>query len=167
MSTNGSSTDYDRWKSQGWICAGDAVKELSSLQRGVSRQTLHNWRKAGKVDSQRILQGKREYYLFKREDLGLPPAENMPEEALNTLQQLNVQNTAAAEVITEVMLEKINPFLQGYARQILEDVDRGRQPFLEKWEDMTKEVSRLADAQERIAEALKRDRRPWWRRWFS
>ena len=171
MSTNGSSSDYEKWKTEGWICAGDAVKELSSLQRGVSRQTLHNWRKAGKVDAQRILEGKREYYLFKREDLGLPPAENMPEAALNTLREMDIEFGARAEIVSEVMIEKLNPILENHTRQIVEGYERVNEPFLEAWRDLSDDVKRLADAQERIAEVLEkqeeRGRRSFWRRWFD
>ena len=160
--------EYDRWKSQGWICAGDAVKELSSLQKGVSRQTLHNWRKAGKVEAQHILEGKREYYLFRREDLGLPPPENMPEEALNTLRQMDVEFGARAEIISEVMFEKLNPALEHHTRQVIEGFERGGEPFLEAWRELSNDVKRLADNQERIIEILERreeERRPWWKFW--
>ena len=170
MGTNGSSPEYDRWKSQGWICAGDAVKELSSLQRGVSRQTLHNWRKAGKVEAQHILEGKREYYLFRREDLGLPPAENMPEEALNTLRQMDIEFGARAEIASETLLEKLNPFLQGYTRELIECGETTRDHIDDHHTELLEVLSRMADSQERIIEILERrkeERRPWWKRMFD
>lgn len=164
------SEQYKKWMADGWICAGDAVKELEALRKGVSRQTLHNWRKAGKVEARHILDGNREYYLFKREDLGLPQREEMPEKAVEHLRQIDGQFNARAEVITEVMFEKVEPMLERQTREVVETLEAGRAGYMPLLREIHGELSRLADSQERIAEALEHkeeERRPWWRRLFS
>lgn len=163
------SEQYEQFKREGWICAGNAVKELEALRKGVSRQTLHNWRRAGKVEARHIIDGNRDYYVFRREDLGLPPADELPAEALSNLHQIDTEMAARAEVITEVMFEKVEPMLERQTREVVETLEAGRAGYMPLLQEIHSDLSRLADSQQRIAEALERkeeERRPWWGRWF-